>query len=282
MNLSGLRIYLAAAVWAIAASCVAVANAQTRFDTAFSNNMMRGMHNNDVLSEQLLSQDSGNPMEKAAYVAFHKIAEYRSDEKLRLGDAFLEKYPTDRYSQAIYEEIAETCYSQKALARFYDYSDRGISLFPDDVYLLALTGWVIPHEFDVNASGARETLDKAESYEKHAIDLMGKMAKPQALTDAQFTEFKTEESVMAHSGLGLVYFRRKQFEISANELQQATSNAVRPDPTDFFVLGADLDNLGRFEEAADAFNRCARLGGSTRNNCKKLEADAVRRTGNSR
>ena len=183
---------------------------------------------------------------------------------------------------AVYEEIAETYYSRRDLASFYSYSDRGISLFPDDVHLLTLTGWVIPHVFDGSARSAAGTLDKAEIYEKHAIEVMGKMPKPEALTDLQFAEFKTEELAVAHSGLGLVYFRRKQYEASAKELQQATSNEAGPDPTDFFVLGADLENLGRFKEAADAFNRCVRLGGNMRDNCKKQPSIAMKRVGDAK
>lgn len=231
---------------------------------------------NEKMDEAYLRQTLGDPKEEAAYQAFHKLSDDQPDRKIKLGDAFLAKYPSDRYSQAVYDELAQTYYAKKDLTSFYFYSDKGISIFPDDVHLLALTGWVIPRAFDRNDPEADKRLDKAETYEKHAIDVMAKMAKPEVLTDQQFAEFKTGELAVAHSGLGLVYFRREQYETSAKELQEATAAEAKPDPTDFFVLGADFENVARFKDAVDAFNHCAQLGGAMQDNCKQQAANAAK------
>ena len=45
----------------------------------------------------------------------------------------------------------------------------------------------------------------------------------------------------AHSGLGLVYFREQKAADSVTELQQATATSTKPDPTDLYVLGVELD-----------------------------------------
>jgi uncharacterized protein HemY len=87
---------------------------------------------------------------------------------------------------------------------------------------------------------------------------------------------------VAHSGLGLVYFRRQQYDASEKELEIATKNEAKPEQTDLFILGADLDNLGRYKEAADAFNRCAQVPGSVQDNCKKYAADATQRAANAK
>jgi hypothetical protein len=42
-------------------------------------------------------------------------------------------------------------------------------------------------------------------------------------------------------------------------------------------MGADLENLSRYTEVADAFNRCAQIPGSMQDNCKKYAADATQR-----
>jgi uncharacterized protein HemY len=81
-----------------------------------------------------------------------------------------------------------------------------------------------------------------------------------------------------HSGLGLIYFRREQYEPSAKELETATQIEGRPDPTDYFILGADLENLSEYKEAADAFNRCAQIAGGMQDNCRKYAGDATERT----
>jgi tetratricopeptide (TPR) repeat protein len=233
-------------------------------------------------SEEYRRQELGDPKEEAAYQAFHKTSEQDADKKIHLGITFLTKYPSDRYTESVYEELSQTYYDRKDLPSFYNYSEKGISLFPDDVHLLALSGWVIPRAFDPHEPDADKRLDKAEIYEKHALEVMDTMPKPAGYTDEQFSQFKTGELAVAHSGLGLVYFRREQYDASAKELETATQNETTPDPTDYFILGADLENLSKYKEAADAFNRCAQIPGAVQDNCKKYASDATQRAANAK
>jgi len=237
---------------------------------------MDGRQAQTDMTEKYLRQQLGDPKEVTAYQAFHN-ADENGDKKIHLGLAFLAKYPSDRYSAAAYEELSQTYYDKKDLPSFYTYSEKGLALFPDDVHLLALSGWVIPRAFDSHEADADKKLDKAEAYEKHALEMLDKMLKPDGLPDAQFALFKTGEMAVAHSGLGLVYFRREQYDASEMELEIATKNETTPDPTDFYILGADLDNLSRYKEAENAFNRCAQIPGAVQDNCKKYASDAAQR-----
>ena len=231
---------------------------------------------NESIDDAYLHQKLGDPKEEAAYQAFYKA---EAAKKIKLGNAFLAKYPGDRYTEAVYEELAQTYYNKKDLANFYTYSDKGLSLFPDDVHLLALTGWVIPRAFTPNEPDGDKKLDKAETYERHALDVMAKMAKPDVFTDEQFAQFKTGESAVAHSGLGLIYFRREKYDESAKELQLAIPGEANPDQTDLFILGADFENLSHFKEAADAFNRCAQIAGMMQDRCKEYAGVAQKNAG---
>jgi hypothetical protein len=237
---------------------------------------MDGRQVNQQIDEQYLREQLGDPKETAAYQAFHKASE-DGDKKIHLGVAFLAKYPSDRYTEAVYDELSQTYYDHKDLPSFYLYSDKGIALFPDDVYLLALSGWAIPRAFDAKQADADKQLDKAEVYEKHAMELLDKMIKPSMFSDDQFAQYKTQELSVVHSGLGFVYFRREKYDDSEKELEIATKDKAQADPNDLFVLGADLHNLGRYKEAADAFNRCAKLSSPMQDNCKKYAADAEQR-----
>jgi tetratricopeptide (TPR) repeat protein len=227
----------------------------------------------EEIEESELRQTLGDPKEEAAYQAFHKANE--PAKKIKLGNAFLTKYPGDRYSEAVYEQLSQAYYDNKDLSNFYTYSDKGLSLFPDDVHLLALSGWVIPRAFTADEPDADKNLDKAELRERHALDVISKMQRPATLTDEQFAQFRNGESAVAHSGLGLVYFRREQYDESAKELQTAIPGEGNPDQTDLFILGADFENLSRFKEAADAFNRCAQLAGGFQDRCKQYASSAL-------
>jgi len=239
---------------------------------------MDGRQANNEVTEAYLRQSQGDPKEDAAYQAFHKANE-DSEKKVKLGNTFLAKYPSDRYSEAVYEELTQTYYDHRDLADFYAYSDKGLTLFPDDVHLLALRGWVIPRAFTADEPDADKNLDKAEADERHALDVLGKMHKPETLSDEQFAEFKTGETAVAHSGLGLVYFRREKYDESAKELQSAIQGEAKADATDLFILGADFENMKQFKEAADAFNRCAQIAGSMQDRCKQYASTAQKQVG---
>ena len=267
-------LWLAAGLISAGLFLPAVSNAQgpgdnslTRTDSIRAGNKMQ---------EAYLSQTLGDPREEAAYQAFHKTTE-QLDKKIKLGDAFLAKYPGDRYSAAVYEELCYTYYEKKDLASFYMFSDKGLALFPDDVHLLALNGWVTPRAFTPDEPGADTKLDNAESQARHALDVLSKMEKPTNLTDEQFAQFKTGEAAVAHSGLGLIHFRREHYDDSAKELQIAIAGEANPDTTDLFILGADLENMSRYKEAADAFDRCAQIAGVMQDRCKQYVGEAMKR-----
>jgi tetratricopeptide (TPR) repeat protein len=230
----------------------------------------------EQMETEYLRETLGDPKEEAAYQAFHKAPEQDPDKKIKLGDTFLAKYPKSRHSAAVYEELCQTYYDKKDLPGFYTFSDKGLSLYPDDVHLLALTGWVIPRAFTPDEPGADQKLDKAESEARHALDVISKLEKPATLPDNQFAQYKTGESAIAHSGLGLVYFRREKYDESAKELQLAIPGEAIPDQTDLFILGADFQNTSRFKEAADAFNRCAQIAGGMQDRCKQYATEAMK------
>jgi tetratricopeptide (TPR) repeat protein len=228
---------------------------------------MDAMNARREMTEKELSETQGDPKEIQAYNAFHNASE--PAKKIKLGLAFLGKYPSDHYSETVYQELTQTYYAKQDLPDFYSYSEKGLAVFPDDVPLLAMEGWVIPRAYDHNNPDADKSLDKAEGYEKHAIDAVGKLQKPMGISEQQFSAYTNSELFVAHSGLGLVYFRQEHYEKSIPELQKAIDGNANPDPTDLFVLGADFENLGRYKDAVDTFNRCAAMTGTLQDRCKQ-------------
>ena len=266
-------IWLAAGLISAGLFLPAVSNAQELGNNSLT--QTDSIRAGKKIQEAYLNQILGDPKEEAAYQAFHNTTE-QPDKKIKLGDAFLAKYPGDRYSAAVYGELCHTYYDKKDLASFYTFSDKGLALFPDDVYLLALNGWVTPRAFTPDEPDADKKLDKAESQARHALDVLSKMEKPTNFTDEQFAQFKTGESAVAHSGLGFIRFRREHYDESAKELQIAIAGEANPDQTDLFILGADFQNMNRFKEAADAFNRCAQIPGGMQDRCKQYATNAMK------
>lgn len=209
-----------------------------------------------------------DPAEEADYKAFFE-ASNAPDTRIQLGTDFLTKYPTSHYAESVYAALVQAYYGKQDWKNFYATADKGLAAYPDDVTMLAIVGWVIPHTFDPNAPDASAQLDKAEKYEKHAIEVAGAMPKPAGLTDDQFAQSKAMLLSEAHSGLGLIYFRRQKWADSVSELQQATQASPNPDQTDYYVMGFGLDKQSRYPEAADAYTKCSQILGGLADRCKQ-------------
>lgn len=213
-----------------------------------------------------------DPREAAEYKTFFKLKPEDLDRRMQAGDAFVQKYPDGPFTEPVYSQLTTAAYQKQDFARMESYADHAIALNPDDVTVLVFVGWVIPH----SASPAADQLDKAEKFERHALELLPTLPKPAGMSDAQLATAKSEYELQAHSALGLIEYRRQNFQGATTELSQATAGASRPDPADFYVLGVSLSRLERFSDAANAFSRCAAIPGGEQSSCKQ-RADAAKK-----
>jgi tetratricopeptide (TPR) repeat protein len=217
--------------------------------------------------QEIEEKSLGDPKAFEAYNKFHKADE--PAKKIKLGNQFLNKYPNDGHVEMVYEELAEAYFEKRDLTDFYSIADQGIARFPDEPGLLAVTGTTMARAYNHDEPDAAKKLEKAEDYDKHAVDVLKTYKRPTTMTQEQFDAYVKQVSSTAHSGLGLIYFRQANFQDSINELQQAAQDSATPDATDLLVLGADYQNLSQFKEAADAFNRCAQIPGPMQSGCKQ-------------
>ncbi|MGO9591876.1 MAG: tetratricopeptide repeat protein [Candidatus Acidiferrales bacterium] len=215
-----------------------------------------------------------DPHEVNAYKAFYQANE--PAKKIELGNSFLQKYPKSALDEPVDVGLLNIYYAQQDWKDVYASADRALALKPDDLFVLTTVGWIIPHVSQPGDADADQLLDKAETYAKHAIEIMPTMSKPSYINDAQFAEFKTQAAIQAHSALGLVDFRRGDYENSAKELQQSSLSTANPDATDLYVLGIDFENLNRLADAADAYSRCSQIAGPLQDRCKQ-SADAAKK-----
>jgi tetratricopeptide (TPR) repeat protein len=218
-----------------------------------------------------------DPEEEKAYKAFFDASSsQQTDSQIQLGEEFLKKYPQSKYAEPIYARLVQSYLNKQELDKMYAAGDKAMALNPDDVTVLVLVGWAIPHNYNPDDPNAEKRLNQAEVYEKHALVLIPNLPKPANLTDEQFTKAKDLAASQAHSGLGLIYFRRQDFADSVTELQAGEKLAAAPDAADFYVMGIDLQNLKRFSEAADAYQKCVQIPGGLADRCKQ-RADEARK-----
>jgi len=210
-----------------------------------------------------------DPEEEKAYKDFSGLKLDDYDKQIASGEDFVKKYPQSRYDEFVYSRLTNAYFNKQQMDKMYASGDKALALNGDDVSVLVLIGWVIPHNIDPNDLDSDRRLAKAEGYEKHALEVLPMMPKPEGLPDDQFAAAKKREESTAHSGLGLIYFRQQKVDDSLKELQQATSQGDQTDPVDFFIMGLDLSNLKRYSDAADAFQKCAQIPGGLADRCKQ-------------
>jgi tetratricopeptide (TPR) repeat protein len=215
-----------------------------------------------------------DPAEEADYKTFFELKPEDTDKRIELGNAFVQKYPSSKYDEAVYAQITQADYNKQDFSKMYVDAEKALALNPDDVSVLVIVGWVIPHSYNPNDADSDAKLNKAEKYEKHAIATVGTLPKPAAMTDDQFAKAKAGAESQAHSGLGLVYFRKQNWDGAVTELKTATATATPPDPTDYYVMGVSLGHLDRYSDAADAYTKCATIPGGLQVRCKQAADDA--------
>ncbi|HYL46291.1 MAG TPA: tetratricopeptide repeat protein [Candidatus Limnocylindrales bacterium] len=215
-----------------------------------------------------------DPEEQKAYKDFHNLKTDQVDQEIQLGEAFVQKYPTSKYTVIVYSRLVNGYFAKQQFDKMYAAADKALALNDKDVEVLTLVGWVIPHSYDPNDIEAERKLDKAEAYEKRALEALPTLEKPAEMSDADFAKAKTEQTSTAHSGLGLVYFRRQQFAESSKELEQAIQLASKPDSADLYVLGIDYMQMKRYSDAADCFQKCAAVPGGLSAPCKQKAEQA--------
>lgn len=209
-----------------------------------------------------------DPKEADAFKAF--LNAKGDDKKVSTGTQFLEKYPKSVAAAAVADQIVGLAYKKSDWPVFYTASNEALTINPDNAGVLALTGWVIARNYKNGQTSP--TLDQAEAYDKHALELLTTMQKPQTLTDEQFAKLKETAASEAHSGLGLVYAREQKPQDAAAQLEQVRE----PDATDIFMLGASYEMMGKHVEAAQQFKKCSAMGGALQTPCTSNAASATK------
>jgi tetratricopeptide (TPR) repeat protein len=217
-----------------------------------------------------------DPQEASAYKAFYDLKPGDFDQQIKFGEDFIVKYPQSRYLAIIYSRLANAYYNKQQMDKMLSAGDKAVALNPDDYTVLVLMGWYLPHVSGSDQANGSQRLDKAEQYLKHALELEPAYQRPTGMTDEDFTKAKNEVLAQAHSGLGLVYFRRARVADSVAELETATKLSSNPDPTDYYVMGVDLEQLKRYGDAADAFDKCGQIQGGLQSRCKQ-ETDKAKK-----
>jgi tetratricopeptide (TPR) repeat protein len=194
--------------------------------------------------------------------------------KLQAAEGFLQKYPQSHYRSTVYAFLTVGYLQVGQADKAIDFGDKEIELNPNDVQTMAIVSQTIPRSFNPSAPDASKKLDKAEMYGKKAVEVLPTIPKPEGMTDEVFASAKNQTLAIAHSGLGLVNWRRGKFADAIPELEQSVKLDPVPDPVNWYILGVVNQNTSHFDDAAAAFGKCALIPGKLQDTCKTRGEEA--------
>jgi tetratricopeptide (TPR) repeat protein len=194
--------------------------------------------------------------------------------KLQASENFLQKYPQSRYRPMVYTFLTIGYVQVGQADKAVEIGDKELELNPNDVATMAILSQTIPRVYNPSAPDAAKKLDKAEALGKRAVEVIPTIAKPEGLTDEAFTNSKNQTLAMAHSGIGLVDWRRGKFADAIPELEQSVKLDTIADPVNWFILGIVNQNTSHFDDAATAFGKCALIPGKLQDTCKTRGEEA--------
>lgn len=217
-----------------------------------------------------------NNEETEAVKAFQQLPSTDMPKKIEAGEEFLKKYPDSQYRPMVYSTLTIAYLKAGNTQKALEVGDKEVALKPDDVQTLALLGETIPRAINSSTQEPVKQLDKAESYAKRAIEVTPTIPKPEGISDQTFMMAKNGTLAMAHSGLGLVYFRRGKFNDAIPELEQSVKIDPNPtpDPVNLYLLGLSNQKAAHFDQASMAFAKCAAIAGNLQASCRDSAEEA--------
>jgi tetratricopeptide (TPR) repeat protein len=211
-----------------------------------------------------------NTEELAAVKSFQEMPNSDLPKKIAAGEEFLKKYPESQYRPIVYSALTLQYIQSGNTEKAFEIGDKEVALKPDDVQTLAVLGQTIPRAMSAGTPEPEKLLAKAENYSKRAIEVTPTIPKPEGMPDQNFMAAKNSTLAMAHSGLGLVYFRRGKFNDAIPELEQSVKIDPNPtpDPVNLYLLGLANQKASHYDDAAVAFNKCAELNSKLQATCR--------------
>jgi tetratricopeptide (TPR) repeat protein len=206
--------------------------------------------------------------EDAAIKAFRESIKEKDPANMeKLGEDFVQKYPQSRYRVEVYSMLVRGYFSSGQVDKMEAAGDKELALEPNDPQTLALVGSTLPRAMNSSTPEPQKRLAKAEQYCQKALDMLPSQAKPDNMSEDVFLNAKSQTAALAHSGLGLVAFRRGQYAAAIPHLEESIKLDSQPDPVDYYLLGLSNEKSSHFEDAVAAFTKCAAIPGGLQATC---------------
>jgi tetratricopeptide (TPR) repeat protein len=224
--------------------------------------------NTDTTQQQPVSKQ-----ESKAIKAFRDAPPSDADKKTQLGEDFIQNYPQSRYRAEVVNWLATAYLRKGEVDKLQAEGDKELTLEPSNPISLAVLGSNLARALNANTPDLQKHLDQAELYCKKSLEDLSAYKKPADMSDDKFVQAKNETSGVAYSGLGVVEFRRGKYKDAIPNLEQAVKLGGGKDPVDYYILGKSNEAVTNYDQALDAYTKCAAVQSGMQNACQSSIQD---------
>jgi tetratricopeptide (TPR) repeat protein len=209
-------------------------------------------------AKQQAPTTKGSKITKKEAEAINAVASAKTpDEKITAAENLISNFADTDFKAWALEAAAEASEQKNDFAKAIFYAERALEADPkyiDSLILVARETAAHTRENDLDRD---DKLAKADKDAKQALELIPGETKPSSIkaTDAQWEEFKKDETAQAHVALGLSAMVRKKYAEAATEFQTAVDNETMPDPTHMIRLANAYNEAGKPDEALNVANK---------------------------
>ena len=215
----------------------------------------------------LLTTPSGIALQASAAeaLALQELQnEGAADRRLRMVEAFEQKFPKSPLLSYVYTEGARADQQNGALENAVDYCRKSLKLDPDNTFSLIILALVLPQPKILKGSSSEAALlSEAAADADRALALLEKLQKRPDETDEQFQDRKGSLAADAHFASGMVEMQRDRFDKAVADYQAAISSTKKPTFQYYYRLAEADASQGNISEAIEGLQKASELARGT-------------------
>ncbi len=197
--------------------------------------------------------------EFAEYQRF--MRETRTDEQIQLIEDFLLHFPDSELREYAFQAATQAFQAKNDFSSLLTYGELTLGENEDNLVALLILASAIPERTNRSDPERDENLALAETYAQRILDLLPRMPQPAGVTPVRWEQTKREAAATSHASLGMVSLIREDFLRAETEFKRATDLASSPDPVTFYRLGLSYSFQKKYDQAIEALDRAASVGG---------------------
>ncbi len=198
---------------------------------------------------------------KEEAAAIKKITDAKTpDERIAAVDALITNFADTAFKATALMEAAEAADSKSDYAKAVSYGEMAIQADSMSFYaMLLVAGELAQHtgKYDLDKE---QKLSKAEKYVADALMMIPTAEKPHSgVSDADWNNFKKDQTAAAHKDLGLIAAARGKYDIAAKEYKASMDAAVVPDQVTMARLADAYNQDKDYTDALETANKVLAL-----------------------